>query len=325
MAGGATTAALAAAVAGAGGFPFVAAGYKTPATMSDEIAAIRSTGLPFGVNLFAPSIVRIDPGDFRRYAGELQPDADRYGLDLSATSPCEDDDGWRAKVAVLVANPVPVVSVTFGVPPLEDVQALRRAGSQVLITVTTLAEAESAVAAGADGLVLQGGAAGGHSGTHDPMSAADPVDLVGLTRHVVASTHLPVVAAGGVDGPESFAALLSAGAVAVAVGTLLLLADESGATPTHRQALTDPRFTETVMTKAFTGRPARALRNSFIDRHDGQAPLGYPAVHHLTKDLRRAAATAGEPHDLHLWAGTGFRAARTGPAAAIVRWLTTGE
>ena len=322
MAGGATTPALATAVADVGGFPFLAGGYKTPEALATELAELRQTGRPYGVNLFAPAIVPVDPTDFRRYAAALQPDADRYGLDLSGVPLREDDDGWRGKLDLLLADPVPLVSVTFGIPPADDITALQRVGSRVLVTVTTADEARAAAAAGADGLVAQGASAGGHSGTHDPTAAGSPSSTADLTRQVVGATRLPVLAAGGVDGPEGFRALLQAGATAVAVGTLLLRTDESGASRTHRDALADPAFGETTMTRAFTGRPARGLRNRFVDRHEGHAPLGYPALHHLTRDLRVAAAAAAQPHDLHLWAGTGYRSARTGPAADVVRWLT---
>jgi NAD(P)H-dependent flavin oxidoreductase YrpB (nitropropane dioxygenase family) len=135
---------------------------------------------------------------------------------------------------------------------------------------------------------------------------------------VVAATGLPVVAAGGVGGPADVRTLLSAGAGAVAVGTLFLRTDESGTSGTHKDALADPAFSQTVVTRAFTGRPARGLRNRFVERHDAAAPVGYPAVHHLTRALRQAAAAAGDPHCLHLWAGTGYRNARTGPARAVV-------
>jgi NAD(P)H-dependent flavin oxidoreductase YrpB (nitropropane dioxygenase family) len=130
-----------------------------------------------------------------------------------------------------------------------------------------------------------------------------------------------VVAGGGVAGPDDVRRILAAGADAVAVGTLLLRTDESGASATHRDALVDPRFTETVLTRAFTGRPARGLRNAFVDAHEAQAPYGYPAVHHLTRGIRQAAARAGDPDRLHLWAGTGHRRAATGPASAVLRGL----
>ena len=324
MAGGATTVALATAVLDAGAFAFLAAGYKTPEVLAAEIAAVRHAGAAFGVNLFAPGIARIEEAEFRRYARELQPEADRYGIDLSQVPLREDDDRWTDKLDLLLADPVPVVSVTFGLPRRAEVRALQRTGSRVLVTVTTVAEAHAAVEVGADALVVQGSDAGAHSGTFDPHRTITPTPTGELVRAVLAVTGLPVVAAGGVDGPGAVAGLLQAGAGAVAVGTLLLRTDESGISQTHKDALADPAFSETIITRAFTGRPARGLRNQFIERHDAGAPVGYPAVHHLTRALRQAAAAAGDPQRLHLWAGTGHRNARTGPARAVMEDLTRG-
>jgi nitronate monooxygenase len=104
----------------------------------------------------------------------------------------------------------------------------------------------------------------------------------------------------------------------VFVGTALLRADESGASATHKAALASPEFPSTVVTRAFTGRPARALRNAFTDRHTATAPNGYPAVHHLTSPLRKAAAAAGDAQRIHLWAGTAFAAARAEPMDRIL-------
>jgi nitronate monooxygenase len=107
----------------------------------------------------------------------------------------------------------------------------------------------------------------------------------------------------------------------VMVGTALLLSDESGASPAYRDALADPSRGPTVVTRAFTGRPARGLPNAFTRELGSVAPLGYPAVHHLTRGLRRAAAAAGDPEYVNLWAGTGHRSAAGGPAAAILAHL----
>ena len=324
MAGGPTTGRLATAVAGAGGFAFLAGAYRTPDALAAEIAQVRATGAPFGVNLFAPSVARVDEAELRRYGRALQPLADRYGIDLSSAPVVEDDDGWHDKLDLLLADPVPVVSVTFGLPAPGEVAALRRADTRVLITVTTVDEARAAVAVGADGLVAQGSSAGGHSGTHDALREITPMRTADLVAAVVAATGLPVVAAGGVDGTASAAALLRAGASSVAVGTLLLRTDESGASQPHKDALVDPAHAGTVVTRAFTGRPARSLRNAFADRYDAIAPTGFPAVHHLTRPLRAAAAAAGDTSSFHLWAGTGHRSARTGPAAAVVEELARG-
>ena len=188
----------------------------------------------------------------------------------------------------------------------------------MFVTATTVAEARDGLQIGADGIVVQGSEAGAHSGTHDPYRTVTPMSTGDLVRAVISATRLPVIAAGGVDGAAAVARLLEAGAGAVAVGTLLLRTDECGVSQTHKDALADPAFSETVITRAFTGRPARALRNQFVERHDATAPVGYPAVHHLTRALRQAAAAAGDAQRLHLWAGTGYRSARTGPARAVV-------
>lgn len=319
MAGGPTTPTLAAAVAGAGGFPFLAGGYLSPDALAAAVAEVRPLG-SFGVNLFLPQHPELDVRAFRRYAERLGPEAAALGVTLDPV-PVPDDDAWRAKLDLLLADPVPVVSVTFGLPSAATVRALRQVGTRVLATVTTPAEAAAARDVGVDGLVVQGADAGGHSGRFDPRAPTPSLPLTDLVHAIRAGSGLPVVAGGGVAGPAAVRDLIAAGAESVAVGTLLLRCDESGASGTHRDALADPAFTETVITHCFTGRPARALRNRFVDRHHAEAPYGYPALHHLTRDLRRAAARTGDRNRLHLWAGTGFRQARTGPAAEVVRGL----
>jgi NAD(P)H-dependent flavin oxidoreductase YrpB (nitropropane dioxygenase family) len=130
-----------------------------------------------------------------------------------------------------------------------------------------------------------------------------------------------MIAAGGLATSEDVAATLRHGASAAMVGTVLVRSDESGASATHKAALADPARTQTVVTRAYTGRPARGLRTAFIDRYDAIAPSGYPAVHHLTSPLRSAAAAAGDAERVHLWAGTGWRHASEEPAAAILSRL----
>ncbi|WP_255509848.1 nitronate monooxygenase [Micromonospora sp. AP08] len=321
MAGGPTTTGLAAAVGAAGAFAFLAAGYKTPEAVAAEVADLRSIGRPFGVNVFVPTPVPVAEAEFRRYATRIAAEGTPYGLDLAAAARTEDDDHWAAKLDLLLADPVPVVSFTFGLPPAAVVRDLRRAGSRVLVTVTDPAEAAAAADLGVDGLVAQSGAAGGHLGTFTPDTPPPFRPLPELVA-LVTGTGLPVLGAGGVGGAPDVRAALAAGAAGVLVGTLLLRADESGTGRTHRDALADPARDRTVVTRAFTGRPARGLRNDFIDRHEAAAPLGYPALHHLTRPLRVAAAGAGDADRLHLWAGTGWRGARSAPAADILADLT---
>ncbi|WP_396837144.1 nitronate monooxygenase [Mycobacterium sp. ITM-2016-00317] len=323
MAGGPTTPAMVVAAARAGALGLLAAGYKTVETVQTEISAVRQESVAFGVNLFAPNPVPIGEDAYRRYAQAVQREADRFDLHLP-TAPVDDDDAFGAKVDLLLAAPVPVVSFTFGLPGPDVIRALQKAGTAVVQTVTSVPEAEEASAAGVDMLALQASVAGGHSGTFTPDRLPASVPLADLVAQVTAAVRLPVIGAGGLATAGDVVAVLGSGAAAVAVGTVLLRADESGASAVHRAALTDPRRTETVLTRAFTGRPARGLRNRFIDEFESQAPLGYPAIHHLTSPLRKAAAGAGEADLVHLWAGTGYRHAEEKPTATILSELGAG-
>lgn len=318
MAGGASTSGLVAAAAAAGGAGLLAAGYQAPDAFARQVAEVRAMGIPFGVNLFAPNPVPVDDAAYGAYARALQPEADRYGLDLTAIPRTEDDDHWRDKIDLLLADPVPVATFTFGIPDAPVVAALRAAGTLTGQSVTSAAEARQAADAGVDFLAVQGIAAGGHSATLTPDRLPADVPLTELVRDVARATGLPLVAAGGIATADAVAAVLDAGAAAAMVGTVLLRSGESGASDTHRAALADPARDRTVLIRAFTGRPARGLANAFTDRYDALAPLGYPALHHLTSPLRKAAAAAGDGDRLHLWAGTGHRHAAADPAAGIL-------
>ncbi len=319
MAGGPTTPALVVATAAAGSLGLLAGGYCPVPQLAEMIREVRDGTATFGVNLFAPNPIPVDPPAYTDYALELAPVARRFDAALPAR-PVEDDDGWPAKLDLLLSDPVPVVSFTFGLPPTDAIRALRRAGSAVAQSVTTGSEARWAQDVGVDLLIVQGSGAGGHSAVFDPTVAAVPAPLTDVVREVRAATRIPVIAAGGVADATDVTELLHAGATAVALGTALLLADEAGTSPVHRRAIAEHPG-PTRMTRAFTGRPARGLVNHFMARFDELAPLGYPAVHHLTGPLRRAAAAAGDPGWVHLWAGTGHRAAAPGPVADILTRL----
>lgn len=320
MAGGPTTPEFVIATARGGFLGFLAAGYQTAEKFAADVATVRAAGVPFGVNLFAPNPVPVDLDRYRAYAARLQAEADAYGVALELETPREDDDEWRSKLEVLLSlgDPVRVASFTFGIPARDEIAALRSAGTVVVQTVTSVVEALRARDAGVDALAVQAAAAGGHWGTLTPTDPPPFVPLAELVQGVRAAVELPVFGAGGIGTAEDVASVLQAGAAAVAVGTVLLLAPEAGTSEAYRGALGDSSRTETVQTRAFTGRPARGLRNTFIDRFDAGAPFGYPALHHLTRPLRRASAAAGNPELINLWAGTGHRHAAPDPVAEIL-------
>ncbi|MFI9149598.1 nitronate monooxygenase [Streptomyces sp. NPDC053367] len=323
MAGGVSVPRLAAAVSEAGGLGFLAAGYKTADGMYQEIKQLRSlTSRPFGVNLFLPHPEYADPAAVGVYAHQLAGEAAWYETELGDPDSGR-DDGFDTKLAVLLDNPVPAVSFHFGVPAPEALQALRRAGTVTLVTATSVDEALAVERAGADAVIVQGVEAGGHQGTHRDLPDTDGsgIGLLALLAQVREAVSLPLVAAGGIMRGGQIAAVLAAGASAAQLGTAFLPTDESGAHALHKQALTNPLFVRTELTRAFSGRPARGLVNRFLREHGPYAPAAYPDVHHLTAPLRKAAAAAGDAQGMALWAGQGHRLARAMPAGRLVEVL----
>ena len=316
MAGGPSTPALTAAVADAGGYGFVAAGYLSAEGLREAIATTRTlTGAPFGVNLFVPSPPG-DPGEVARYAAALQPEVERLGVELG--EPRWEDDGYDAKLDVVESTRVHLVSFTFGCPTPQIVERLHRAGLQVAVTVTSMLEAQLAADAGTDLLTVQGSEAGGHQGSFADLTA-NHRPLLSLLAQIRETTDVPMIGTGGVMTGRDTAAVLAAGAIAVQLGTALLCTPEAGTSALHRQALLDGRYPDTILTRAYSGRFARGLANRFALGYDGLAPAAYPEVHHLTRPLRAAAIQAGDASVPNLWAGTGWRQVAAEPAAAIVR------
>ncbi|CAJ1500197.1 nitronate monooxygenase [[Mycobacterium] kokjensenii] len=325
MAGGPTTPALAAAVSQAGGLGFLAGGYRTPQQLADEITATRSaTSAPIGVNLFVPQPSGADVVLLDDYVELLDPLAEYYGVELGRPR-FGDDDCWPEKLQVVADLRPHVVSFTFGTPTPDELELLRSLRILTVVTVTSAYEAGVALGHGAEALVVQGPAAGGHRGTFAPdvEPGTDSLeDLLAQIRH--AHGHVPLIAAGGLGTAADVAAVLARGAQAAQVGTALLLADEAGTNPTHRAALTNPEFTNTTVTCAFSGRYARSLENDFTRAFSDVAPIGYPEINHMTAPIRAAAVAVDDPHGTSLWAGTAYRSARSGPAAEIVADLAAG-
>ncbi|HEX3978366.1 MAG TPA: nitronate monooxygenase [Solirubrobacteraceae bacterium] len=319
MAGGPSTPALAAAVGEAGGLGFLAAGYKTPDAVAEDIAALRAASdAPFGVNLFAPSSEAEAHADVvAAYARTLAADADRHGVSLGGSR--FDDDGYAAKVELMTRQRVPVVSFTFGCPAPETVAALHSHDIAVWVTVTNPAETALAQDAGADALVAQGTEAGGHRAYFSDAGEHEEYGLLVLLHLLRTQSALPLIATGGLmDGP-GIAAALVAGASAVQLGSALMLTPEAGTSEPHRARLAVAGPTR--LTRAFSGRTARGIVSRFMDEHDADAPSAYPQVHHLTSPLRAAARAAGDADAINLWAGQGHASAQARPAGELVRAL----
>jgi nitronate monooxygenase len=316
MAGGPSTPALAAAVSSAGGVGFLAGGYLDPEALDRQIAELRTlTSAPFGINLFMPQDADVDQAAVSRYVESLQPEARSVGVEVV---PSWDDDHWSDKLDLLERTHVPLVSMTFGCPSADVIARLHQVGAKVVVTVTTPVEARIAEAAGVDAVAVQGIEAGGHQGSfRDDVAPDTGWGLLTLLAAIRDSVQVPMIAAGGLMTAHDVAAVLRAGAVAAQLGTALLRTPECGAPEFYKRALVDPAFDGTAITRAFSGRRARGLRNAFMLAHP-DAPSAYPYINNATRALRRAAQARGDANATNLWAGQGYRLARQRPAAEVV-------
>lgn len=314
LAGGPSTPELAAAVASAGGLGFLAAGYLDAPELAERIAAARSlTDGPIGANVFVPGTGPADPATYHPFVERLGEWARERGLPLG--SPRYSDDDWAAKLELLVRERLPVVSFTFGCPQRSVVEALRAAGSEVWVTVTSPDEAAEAERAGAEALVIQGAEAGGHRASFVDRPGAPLYGLLPLVSLIASRSALPLVASGGIATRNALAAVLAAGARAAQIGTAFMLCPEAGTSEVHRAALrTD---TPTALTRAFSGRLARGIRNRFMTDHR-DAPPAYPELHYVTAPLRQWAREHGDPELVNLWAGEAHTLAEELSAERVV-------
>lgn len=320
---GATAEAIAIAVSNAGGLGSFAAAGSSPDQIKASVAAIRkATDQPFAVNIFVLDPVAPDPAIVSAAMQRIAPWRARFGLPAQAIPNAWAQD-TAAQVDALVEAAPPAVSFTFGCLPARDVSRLKAAGSLVIGTATTVAEARAWQEAGADIICAQGVEAGGHRGTFLGDLHASAIGTISLVRTIRAAVDLPVIAAGGVTDGEAIAAALMLGADAVQVGTAYLLSEEATTPAPQRRAIRAAPDDPTRLTRAFSGRYARGLDNEFMRAmrpHESDIPA-YPIQNALTAEMRAAALKAGDADALSLWAGQSVKLIREGSAAEITRDL----
>ena len=318
MAGGPSTPELAAAVNRGGGLGFLAAGYLTAQRLKDDITRLRTLGDgAFGVNVFVGGGGAADACMVDAYAQRLAGYAEHTGISLG--EPRFDDDAYAEKLDLLRAATVAVVSFTFGAPAREEIAALQAVGSEVWLTVTSPSEAIQAAELGTDVLIVQGVEAGGHRGVFVDDENQSDLTLLTALQLVRAATDLPLVAAGGIMTGAALGAVLVAGASAGQVGTAYLRSHESGTSAAQREATASDQ--PTVLTRAFSGRLARGIRNRWYSEHGSYAPHAYPEVHHLTSPLRAHGRAVGDPDLINLWAGQAHQLAQAQSAEQITAEL----
>ncbi|EWG09639.1 NAD(P)H-dependent flavin oxidoreductase [Cytobacillus firmus] len=307
MAGGMTTPQLISEVSNCGGLGNMGAGYMSPEEIREDIKQIRKlTDRPFGVNLFVPDLdVSANADDISSMGNVLERFSSELGMEEKPSLPEKDYAAlYRKQLVVLMEERVPVCSFTFGIPDSAIISELKKQGTIIIGTATNVKEAVEWEEAGADIIVVQGSEAGGHRGTFHRVESG-MIGSMALIPQVADAVSCPVAAAGGIMDSRGIAAAMMLGAAGAQLGTAFLTCRESGAHSLYKQALLNAREDQTDVTKAFSGKPARGIRNRFMDEMKGRQALPYPLQNDMTAPIRKQAAKLERPEFMSLWAGQG--------------------
>jgi len=320
MAGGPNTPALAAAVANGGGLGSFGFAYSTPERIAADLGAARAlTRGVLNANFFVFRDVvppSLDEGERAVAAIAALPGAPAPQLPVPPYFPdlaAQLEPVWRLRPEVLTFH--------FGLPPAGVIERAHSLGISVGVTATRAAEARSITAAGADFIVAQGAEAGGHCGVFAAGEPGEWLPVRELLTSLRRVTELPLVAAGGLMSGADIASVLASGAEAAQLGTAFLATTESGASAAHRRFLLEEQARGTVLTRAFSGRCARGIRNAFTERMANAPVLPFPLQNTLTTGLRKAALERDDGEYQSLWAGTNYARCRAGGARELLRRL----
>jgi nitronate monooxygenase len=327
--GGFSTERLAAAVSNLGGLGSFGAHGLAPDAIAGVIATIRSlTAKPFAINLW---VSMEDPGasasgerDFRHALSTLKPFLDEIGAPLPAYQHYASASFESQARVVLDARP-PVFSFIFGIPPREILDECRARKIITIGTATTVDEAIAIEHAGADIVVASGFEAGGHRGSFLRPAEESLTGTFTLVPQIASAVSIPVVAAGGIAYARGVVAALELGADGVQIGTAFLATEESGASALHRNALLSGNV-RTGLTKGFTGRLARGIKNRLMDAVNAPdaAILPYPLQRQLVRNLVVPAAKAERADLLQLWSGQNASLLKYRTVDALMRDLVDG-
>ncbi|MEX0999500.1 MAG: nitronate monooxygenase [Thermodesulfobacteriota bacterium] len=322
MAGGPSTAELVASVSNAGALGSLGVGYLTPQQIDADIHKVRElTDRPFGVNLFVPDSntkASISPKVLKRL--------EEYSLELGIESPDlpgSPKHSFEDQLSVIIDNDVPVFSFTFGIPDKALIRDLIERDVFVIGTATCVEEGVLLEEAGCSAIVAQGSEAGGHRGTFGSTEGTPMIGGLALVPQLVDKVEIPVIASGGIMDGRGIAASLVLGASAIQMGTAFLSCEEAGVPGPWLDSLLSSKDTSTVLTKAFSGKYARGIKNRFIDEMsllENEIP-NYPLQNSLTRPIRNAAKEKGDADFMSLWAGQGSAMSRKLTAQELVDCL----
>lgn len=323
MAGGVTSADLVACVSNAGALGSLGAAYMQPRDLCLAIKEIQAkTKAPFLVNLFVPQAGEASLAQQAKMCNILNDVCKSMSLNVVPVEPPYSPD-FDKQFSVLLAMKVPIFSCIFGVPEKKYIVALKRHNIKLIGTATSLEEALQLKDAGFDAIVAQGIEAGGHRGTFSSSASDAQLSTMTLVATLHKKVDLPIIAAGGIANGESIHAAMEAGAMACQLGTAFLTTDESGAHVAYKKMLLQASAENTVLTRAFSGRLARAVSNHFTDIMQSVEMdiLPFPVQNKLTKQVRLAAAKLSNPDFMSLWAGQRARLCQSISASCLIEKL----
>ena len=318
--GSASTPALAAAVTNAGGLGGLGMWGRNAEQAGRRIAGFRQqSGGSLNVNypIWPDPAASVEATEAMRR--HLRAQYDAMGLGPVPQPRGDVSDVGADHVALLLETKPEVVSFHFGLPEPEVIDAIKKAGSFIISSATTVAEARLLEARGCDAIIAQGTEAGGHRATFTGVDVTMQPGLFALLPQIVDAVSVPVIAAGGIADGRTAGAALVLGASAVQVGTAFLLCEEAEVKDAHRAALAEAGDDCTIVTNVISGRHCRYIRNKIIDDlvGSGVQPLPVPAQQSLTAPL----AAAGERDWTALTAGQSAALARATNAAELVERL----
>jgi nitronate monooxygenase len=309
MAGGFTTPALVNAVTAAGACGSFGFAYTEPSEILRQSAEVKSGAFSINLFLHEHKPYADEQARLTKMLATLKPLLERYNLPLLPNIAPKISLSHQFE-AVLKAKPT-IFSSTLNAPSKEMVKACKAAKILVCGTATSLEEALFLEERGVDLITLQGREAGGHRGTFLHEFQTHDIGIFALLETCAVKVKTPLVAAGGIMSGRGIKAALTLGATAVQMGTAFMTCKEAGTHPAHRKMLLES-YNETVLTKAYTGRPARGIKNEmyqFLVATAENTP-SFDTMNALTRDIRGAASKENNAEFMSLWAGEAYRACR---------------
>ncbi|QLF93308.1 nitronate monooxygenase [Pseudomonas sp. ABC1] len=315
---------LAVAVSQAGGLGAIPAGMLDAARLDAELSAYRAlTELPCNVNFFCHQPPSIDDAREQHWRERLAPFYRELAVDPAQIASGPSRQPFDSAMAAVVEKHRPaVVSFHFGLPAPELLERVRRSGAKVIASATTLAEGLWLQEHGVDAVIAQGLEAGGHRGMFLETDLSSQLGTFALLPQLADALDVPVIAAGGIVDARTARAARLLGAAGVQVGTAYLTSTQSLASELHRKALLSPRARHTVVTCAFTGRPARGIVNRLIEEIGPlpEAPA-FPLAGNAITPLRARAESLGMDGFTPLWSGQNASQCHVVDAGLLTREL----